>query len=264
MPWFQTYKRIKLSEAFEDWADGGGIFAYLTNSPWNYQGASFLDFDYFGNHSGDKPISPVVNKLLVDGVLTQAGLEKLAGIVKLKFYPIWEKYLVTYTKEYDPLNNYSMSEEYEGESEGTDTTDEDTTDSRTRSDTIIGSNSSQYSESASNARYGFNSTQAVPTDTSSRQGTGSGSDNTAESETISDTGTKDGEYGHTKSESFSRTKVGSSGINSYQDLLEKERKLLAESFFEKVYRDLDTLLTLPIYTPDSILHPAYLPLYPNT
>lgn len=264
MPRFQTYKRIKLSDAVSGWAEGNGIFEYLTNPPWNYQGAAFLDFDYFGNHSGDKPISPIVNKLLVDGELDQTALQKLAGIIKLKFYPIWERYWDTYTKEYDPLHNYSMSEEYEGESEGTDTTDEDVTTSSTQGDVVTATNSEQHSESVSNARYGFNSSQAVPTDTSSRQGSSSGSNNATEAITLEGTGTKDGEYGHTKSESFSRTKVGSNGINSYQDLLEKERRLWAESFFEKVYRDLDSLLTLPIYTADAVVCPIYFPLYPNT
>lgn len=44
-----------------------------------------------------------------------------------------------------------------------------------------------------------------------------------------------------------RSRHGLNGLNSYQRLISEDRKLWLDNFFDRVYHDIDTILTLPIY-----------------
>ena len=44
-----------------------------------------------------------------------------------------------------------------------------------------------------------------------------------------------------------RSRHGLNGLNSYQRLIAEDRKLWLDNFFDRVYHDIDSVLTLPIY-----------------
>ena len=73
---------MKLTEAFPNWLIGDGIFSELSklSVPWSTNSID-LDIEYFGNHSGDKIISPLVSKLLVDVKLNSDSITRLASII---------------------------------------------------------------------------------------------------------------------------------------------------------------------------------------
>ena len=290
-----------LIDAFPDWLSGEGIFSEMEDLPWAEEiSADLLDMDYFGNHSGWKKCSPLVYKLFDDNYeLSDADREKLADLVTAKFLPNWTALWNSYHLTYDPIQDYDVSEtgEREGASQrskglereksrgdvtsssmthghvvtedGTTTIDDDT--SVTHGERIEARGSSSVEEQA--LRYGFNSSEAVPTD--ERTGSSSTSDTTIHSGT--DRTVKDGEVGEDKTTTHSGTDTtagsltssedesaaeaeaqydvdeytkrfsGLKGYKSVQELIAAERELWRESFFDQVYSDVDTVLASLIY-----------------
>ncbi len=106
---------MKLIDVFPTWA-AGALFARLGEKypdlfPW---ATSILDVEYFGNHSGNKTISTLVEKLLtsadVDAV-DAATLETLVEVIKNRYAVTWGKLYAVMSAEYNPIENYSMVEE---------------------------------------------------------------------------------------------------------------------------------------------------------
>lgn len=103
--------RPQISEVFPDWLTGDGIFSALYTQfqlPWeDVIPAADLDLEYFGNHSGDKFVSPLVSKLLdSDGELSAANKIKLAKAIYSMNSINWTKLWEAVNEEYDPLQNY--------------------------------------------------------------------------------------------------------------------------------------------------------------
>jgi len=72
--------------------------------------ADTLDMDYYLNHSGEKYISPITYKLYKNN--NQTYLTKLASLIVLKYGDKWNKlYNAFFNEEYNPIENYSMIEE---------------------------------------------------------------------------------------------------------------------------------------------------------
>ena len=106
-----------LREVFPDWQSGEGIFYYLAELgplPWSEDESvdqTVLDVAYFGNHSGGKFCSPLVEHLLDDdGVLPAAACETIAKILLAKYKPNWFHLWETNTVAYNPIHNYDMTE----------------------------------------------------------------------------------------------------------------------------------------------------------
>lgn len=117
----------KLVDVYPGWLTTGGIFSELASlpgfvPPWAemYNPLS-LDIAYYGNHSGDKIISPLVEKILVDGVLTPNNAQILATICAERFGVNWAKIWATQELEYNPIENYSMTETGEDTDKNTGT-----------------------------------------------------------------------------------------------------------------------------------------------
>lgn len=91
-----------------------GIFTYLINSTsWTapFSNDVELNLQYYGNVSGDKPISPLVNKLLGDNeTLSAANMTSLANVLIAMYGLKWNKLWDTTQLEYNPIENYSMVE----------------------------------------------------------------------------------------------------------------------------------------------------------
>ena len=113
-----------------DWMTTGAIFAriaalYPNECPWAVANHDTLDLEYFGNHSGNKIISPLIYDMLIDNdyasELTQAQIDMLAKLIVRKYGKQWEKLYATLSAQYNPIENYNMTEKHTGSDTLTDT-----------------------------------------------------------------------------------------------------------------------------------------------
>lgn len=240
-PYVQQSNPIPLlREAFPDWKVGYGIFDALEQvgtMPWHGQTDSeILDIEYFGNHSGCKFVAPVVMQM-VDSVsleLTDSDRVVLARIIWAKFKYPWEHLWETNVAAYNPIHNYDM----------TDTRTlirGDTEDSESFRNSVDSTESSTESNSDDYV-YGLNSEQDGPgrkdTRTHSEEG----------GETTSVNSVTDGTNRKKDTEEVETTmRSGNIGVTTTQQMLKSEREIWLWNFFDQVYKDIDTVLSLPIY-----------------
>ena len=153
---------MKLTEAFPNWLIGDGIFSELSklSVPWSTNPID-LDLEYFGNHSGDKIISPLVSKLLVDDKLTSDSVTRLASIIFSLNGDNWSRLYSALQEEYKALQNYN----------GDETRTVTTTDTGTDTFSHTGSESSTLNDSSSNTRTGSESLESSGSDSLSKTGT---------------------------------------------------------------------------------------------
>ena len=221
-------ERGKLIDVFSDWNSGGGIFSILQSFdiPWKDENISVsLDLEYYGNISGEKYISPLVEKVKSGETLTPAEKGLIATSIMAIYGRNWGKLWDTLEFEYNPIENYSMTEimtndetvmEYgkthsrtdnlSHNKTGTETDTPNTTETRTDNLTVGASTSEtvtpnttetttpNLTNNVNNSVFGFNSSSAVNTGASSTTETGS--------TTITKTGTE------SKSGSKSETNTG--------------------------------------------------------
>ena len=139
-----TEQRKKLKELISDDTNGIfhriqrlGFFQWLTESL-----ASDLDTEYLYNRSGEKTISPLLEK---------TSLDKVASIIVSKFGDKWNRlYDAFITRVYNPIENYSMTES-------------EKTNSKVK-----------VTSSGTAGTFGFNSDTSVPTGESSTETTSEG------------------------------------------------------------------------------------------
>lgn len=111
-----------------------GIFVDLSalSAPWSAViDGTVLNMEYYGNHSGRKIISPLVESLLSEDstTLSAQNQRQLAQLAMAKYGKNWERLYDTLSLEYNPINNYDMKETEEelGTNTGTVSTDNATT-----------------------------------------------------------------------------------------------------------------------------------------
>lgn len=227
----------KISDVFDDWITGDGIFTDLNefDVPWkpgeetDADLIKNLNMAYHGSHSGDKNISPIVHKFLTSE--DDETRTKLAGIIYTMFGDKWSKLWDAFNTEYNPIENYSMTEHEERDDvttrEGSDTltmtgTDTDVLSGSTENE-VSAFNSSGYSDNTQNTQDSTNTETRNMTDTT----------------THDTTDTLDGERTLTRS--------GNIGVTTSQQMLQSEIELRKWLYFNSVFNDIDTILTLSIY-----------------
>lgn len=93
---------------------GGGIFTALQalDPPWSDEGiAAQLDLIYYGNVSGSKLVSPLVERILTGSKLSAMETATLAGALMATNGARWSREWATRSAQYDPIENYHMVEE---------------------------------------------------------------------------------------------------------------------------------------------------------
>lgn len=153
---------MKLTEAFPNWLVGDGIFSELSklSVPWSTNSID-LDLEYFGNHSGEKIISPLVSKLLVDDKLTSDSITRLASIIFSLNGDNWSRLYSALQEEYKALQNYN----------GDETRTVTTTDTGTDTFSHTGNETNTLNDSSSNTRTGSESLESSGSDSLSKTGT---------------------------------------------------------------------------------------------
>ena len=269
---------MKLIDVFPTWASGA-LFARLGEKypdlfPW---ATSILDVEYFGNHSGNKTISTLVEKLLtaadIDAV-DASTLETIVEVIKNRYAVTWEKLYAVMSAEYNPIENYSMVEEETPNITRTETPDitrtetpnitrEETPDvTKTRNTTQKADVVVTSSGSSAADVFGFNSSEPVPqaeTNGNTTQRTQGDAENNVTDETETETGkrtqtetgnrteTETGTRTQTETGNRKLTRSGNIGVTTSQQMLESEIALWQWNFYQTVYRDTDTVLTCPVY-----------------
>lgn len=231
-----------------------GIFRYMPSTePWSDWAIAdyMLDKFYFWERSGDKPISPFLARHLnSDGELTQSKMEAIADMIAARYYPIWEKLFATYNLTYNPIYNFSLTksitETHSDSDSGTHT--KGTTETRTLNTSDARTIARDIGEMADRSAYNASTYSPVDKVTTDEDTTDTllktGTDATVYSGSDTDSANNYGGY------TVSETRSGFNGNYMYQSAIKADRELWQVDYFEKIFSDVDSLLTLPIYTAD--------------
>ena len=274
----ETIDLNKMIDVYANYLTDGGVFSPMTTAPWveTMTGLN-LDIAYLDGHSGERFCSNIINRRLDDSsVLSSDNRTLISNILWAMFGIQWTRLWATMKPtEYDPLTNYQMQETMEGTENSTrtpnltkgDTGTVQTTgqDKRTPNLTRNGTGTVNDNGSATNTNqngiWGFNSSTSVPSDMS--DGTATNENTTTRDLTETETGTDTTD--HTNTDTYNRsytetgtdttagtssrklTRTGNIGTNTFQNLLQQERNIWMYDFFEQVFKDVDSVLTIPIY-----------------
>lgn len=188
-----------------------------------------LNIDYYASHSSDKFLSPLITKLMKkwqEQDYRDLISEQVAKIVYNRYGEKWKKIYDALMTKYNPLENYSMTEE-----RTPDLTFEDTETQKSNIET-------ERETSAENKYKGFNSSSPVTinkTDgTENVVTSGSKLDNEV-SKTTTHTGTE------------TLTRSGNIGVTISQQMLQSEFEVRKYDFYNMIYNDIDSVLCLSVY-----------------
>lgn len=273
----ETIDLNKMIDVYANYPTYGGVFSPMANAPWveTMTGLN-LDIAYLDGHSGERFCSNIINRRLDSSVLSSDNRTLISNILWAMFGIQWTRLWATMKPvDYDPLTNYKMEETVEGTESSTrtpDLTKGDTgtvqttgQDKRTPDLTRTGTGTVKDDGSATNNNqngiWGFNSSTSVPSDMS--DGTATNENTTTRDLTETETGTDTTD--RTNTDTYNRsytetgtdttagtssrklTRTGNIGTNTFQNLLQQERNIWMYDFFEQVFKDVDSVLTIPIY-----------------
>lgn len=233
----ETNPLITLNEAYSDYETKGGVFSNIGNLPWSsIMVGPQMDMLYFDTHSGDRFGSKIVTRRVGDdGSLSSADRKTISTLIYATFRTQWGRLWATMNPNYEPLTNYQMTE---NETENhTDTRTPDLTRKHTGTD----KNEGDTHVNNQNNLWGFNSDTSVPADMSDGDTTVNATNTRDLTDTETGTDTTAGEN------TRELTRTGNIGTNTFQNLLQQERNLWMYDFFEQVFKDVDSVLTIPIY-----------------
>lgn len=226
--------------------------------PWlpDNDSAVYLDTLYFLNHSGKKLIAPLIEAFLdSDGTITTGGMSTAANAVAFKYERNWLKLWDTMIVAYDPTNNYNVvttrelsKNDSEDESLNTTRTGTESVDHGLTQETTHGKTNTENTsvfgyDSAANAP--VPSDRVVSEDSGTTTVGNSGTD-TTERDLYDDSSRLKSSEGQENEEIH---KKGVIGTVSIQKLISEERGLWIWNFFDQVFKDIDSELTIPFYDP---------------
>ena len=264
-------KRIKLGELLKRSEIGifGTMYDLHIPLPWltgqALEDAGIIvsnDLDYSLGHSYNKLISPLVTNMLDDnGTLDVSSAQMLANIIKIRYLDKWARIWQSIHLEYNPLNNYDMTEamtddetvrEYGKTETRTPTLTHTKTGTETNTPDVTETETPELTRT--DKVRGFNSSEDVPSGSASSSGTKTtvteGENEIEYNITEEDTGTDETVLGgsDTQTRNYSLSFTGRVGNFSPSEMLEKELAFREFDYFNKVvFADVDKLLTLSIY-----------------
>lgn len=227
----------------------GGILLYLTsnsNVPWSKTEAHMNNILYVA-HSGDKIVSPLLQKLIDNNTMTQ-DQNAIQQAIGSMFGDKWSRIYEALNLEYATINNYDMIEESTDEisKDGTTSSTNSSTDTLTRSGTVTNEGSS-----AANTQgnvFGYDSSTASPSDSSSSSASSDATQTSSSTDTDNTSSSTEGTTNEEETVKHTLTRKGNIGVTTSQQMLESEIVLRNKyKFWDIVFSDLDGILTLPIY-----------------
>lgn len=274
----ETINLNKMIDVYSNYPTDGGVFSPMSNAPWaDTMSGTNLDIAYLDGHSGERYCSNFINHRLNDSdVLSSDNRTLIANILWAMFGIQWTRLWATMKPvDYDPLTNYKMEETVEGTESSTRTPDltkgdtgtvqtsgqDKRTPNLTKANTGTVNNNGSATNTNQNGIWGFNSSTSVPSDMSDGTATNENTTTGNLSETETGTDTTDRTNTDTYNRSYTETgtdttagtssrkltRTGNIGTNTFQNLLQQERNIWMYDFFEQVFKDVDSVLTIPIY-----------------
>lgn len=232
----------KVNEIFPFWIESGGVFKAISEiteytAPWISSTDNLsLDLQYHGNHSGNKYISPLIENLISESIADIP--EKIAKICIKIYGENWRKLWESYSIDYKPLENFEITEELMATEDTTENSDSDNNISYGK----IISRDTTTENSTDNAVYAFNSSSENPSDKT----TDTGAVNSGENTTGTDTSTATTTGTSTAIKEHTINRHGNTGTTK-QELLSRELEIRQWQFFDIVFKNIDTILTIKIY-----------------
>lgn len=228
---------LTLNDVYPEWITKG-IFSYLNalEVPWkNDITGNELDVNYHGSRSGHKIVGSLIENFLENDVVSEENKITIAQVIYTMYIKNWNALYKTLSLEYNPIENYSMTETENVKDSHKGTTESSGEDSNTNTETTI------INDTANNQLWGFNSTDSVNSDKQIGDTTRNvdGGGNATHKNT--DTETKD----ITSDRTLKRS--GNIGVTTSQQMIESERQLWMWNFFESVFSDIDKILIIKIY-----------------
>ena len=274
----ETINLNKMIDVYSNYPTDGGVFSPMSNAPWaDTMSGTNLDILYLDGHSGERYCSNFINHRLNDSdVLSSDNRTLIANILWAMFGIQWTRLWATMKPvDYDPLTNYKMDETLEGTESSTRTPDltkgdtgtvqttgqDKRTPNLTRNGTGTVNDEGSGTNKNQNGIWGFNSSESVPSDMSDGRVT----NNNTTTRNLTDTETGTDTTDRTNTDTYNRsytetgtdttagtsssklTRTGNIGTNTFQNLLQQERNIWMYDFFEQVFKDVDSVLTIPIY-----------------
>ena len=247
-------ERLKILDTFD--LSKGGIFRAIYNLnelPFlNEEDATLLDHIYYYSYAFDKYISNYIMNLTMliapivsDDLLVSEQLVcdegdvniKIAKYILLKYKVSWINQYNALTAEYNPIDNYSMTETETPNLTRSISSSENTTQTPNliTSTTNDGSTKNNY--------YGFNDSSVDGSkvnsssvgSTNSTTQTGNSKVNISSSSTETNSGTR------------TLTRKGNIGVTTSQQMIESELELRKKQFFDIMIKDVDKIMALSIY-----------------
>lgn len=246
---------MKLSSAYTDYLTNG-IFKKLSD---NYKSKlsflqdlsnpTLLDLEYFGNYSGSKETSTVIDTMLIskgEEELTDDMKNVLVDLAYYKYGKNWNNLWKTMTIQYEMLDTYNVTKK----ETGTDTDKEE----RDLTTTGKSKNNKSYTDTSENSSqtnndtqlYGFNSNIPVGADNAQNADSTKGLDEGSSTHESDTTGTDKGSIIKTRIPDLTTTTKGNI-FTSPQKLVQEERKVWEYIFYNELYKNLDEIFTCPIY-----------------
>lgn len=228
---------LTLNDVYPEWITKG-IFNYLNalEVPWkNDITGNELDVNYHGSRSGHKLIGSLIENFLENNVVSEENKITIAQAIYAMYIKNWNALYKTLSLEYNPIENYSMTETENVQDTHRGTLESDGSDTSTNTENTI------VNDTSNNQLWGFNSTDSVNSDKQIGDTTKNidGSINFTHKNT--DTESKD----ITSDRTLKRS--GNIGVTTSQQMIESERQLWLWNFFESVFSDIDKILVLKIY-----------------
>ena len=159
----------------------------------------------------------------------------------------WQRLYTALTSEYNPINNYSMTESGEDTRSNTGTQSTSGERSGTETETPNLTTTATGENNSSGGLYGFNSAESVPSDTThgtnTNTNTQSGTVNTDTSGTTSSTRTDD----LTEKSVHTFERSGNIGVTTSQQMIESEIELRKKQFYDIVFYDIINYVCLHVY-----------------
>lgn len=191
---------------------------------------------------GERPVSNyLMHYIEDDGTITAVNKQVIARYIMSLFKVQWARLTADYTAEYNPVQNYDMTEQENSTNtaSGTDTS----TDSFENYKEV---QKYGHTVETTNQAYPYDSTTPHDTDVSTTV-TGAAADTGDE---FSKTGEAITEFEHGKVDTFYRTltRAGNIGVQTATDMIKSDSEFWsAHNFFMQICADIASIITIPIY-----------------
>lgn len=206
---------------------------------------SLLDFTYFIEHSADKNISPLIEKIFeLDNLeispdnVTQQLFTFLTSLILNKYFNKWNRlYNALVIATYNPIENYDMTEERTVTGQATTTMTQELNQKTTEK--------IDETRQIDNSTYGFNVNTSSPISSGTETNSTGVNGNTVELQTQGD-----GNVTTTTSElePYQLTRHGNIGVTTNVQMLEQEVSFRnKQDFIDIMFSDVDSFLCSKIY-----------------